>query len=338
MKTPAKTKAAKQLISNEQQVETEQEKFEAIQFENRLFRPAYRPSLTLSAAQPSANGGSGSYTPAPYGVFVRKNTGEQQEFHCDLPANVLSKTEKIIWQVSLVPFDGRPIKGGAPAPAGLLQNGTLSKQQKSFEVDFDKVVKAENTLKSPKGTTFSLIKPNTFASQILLKAGVPNRVAPRVYYVRAFPVDTAGNSIGDTGSGLPVLYGDPVTVQNTGNGLFPALSVKFSLKPARWQGDVSYNGEFPNNFIDSDNVSMTNDSTRSYSVLPTGFPANTAEILIQVSRVPFSNTYNSWEDTSALVYEKSVFLDDADFSAFKDNGYGCQSILRICAAGQPTDR
>ncbi len=136
----------------------------------------------------------------------------------------------------------------------------------------------------------------------------------RVYYVRVFPVDSFGNSISDAGVGLPVLYGDLKPTSSTGNRLRPFAS-KFSLLLAKAPGNVTHNGEFPNNFIDKDQATMLNVDPKTYAVLPTDFPSNTQELLIQVSLVKF--TKNDWTDTAGLVYETKMTADNSDFKDLK---------------------
>jgi len=310
-------KAATSFVQSTKPFFSEQNKFDKIDFNNRLFRPVYKPKLTLKAADGYGTGGALTYSSAPYAAMIQSNGSGIHSFKWELPADVLSQTSKIIWQVSLVPFDGKPTGNFSLTPGGLLLSGSVSKQTKEFTIDFSKVKQAEDALRKPKQSSSQIIfKPNLSwnISQILLAPSAPQTVAPRTYYVRAYPVGGLGKSIGDTGAGLPVIYGDPLSSRKAKSGIF---GLKFSLKPAQREGSVYYGKEFPNDFFDSAEVSLENYGSKSYSVLPSGFSSSTQELRLQVSLVNYPD--DSWQNPAGIVYEKSIFPNDPVFTDLKNS-------------------
>jgi len=312
---------------------SESAKLGMIDFNNRLFRPIYHPKLTLSAER-----GASAYSASPWSSLVSPDGDQLKTFKLSLPTDVSSQTSAIVWQVSLVPFDGSAIKSLSAKPGGLLLSGTLSGKATQFDVNFAKVLQAENTLrhtsqiKISSGLSGSIVIPGNitlpggFGTSGTTQTYGQTSTPLRTYYVRAFPVDAAGNSIGDAGAGLPVLFGDPLpsSTLSSAQWQIPAIGSLFSLKPAKCAGSVGYDGEFPNNFVDSNEVVMLNTSPKLYSVLPAGFPANTQELRIQVSLAKFSSSSgDSWLNTSGLVYENSLFPGDTVYQGLADyKSYG----------------
>lgn len=312
---------------------SEEEQFAQIDFNNRPFRPVYHPRLTLAAADGFDSGGSPTFSSFPYAAVIRSGGDQIHPFKLTLPADVLAQTSQIVWQVALVPFDGTAVSKASSAPGGLLLSGSLPKQTSQFTIDFAKVVQAEDALRQPKtGGLKTSVNPNLLKNvklntntspqslmQSLMKAAPAPAAPPRTYYVRAYAVDSAGNSIGDAGSGLAVLYGDPAPARD--GKQITVTPQPFSLKLAGRPGPVSYSGgefqvnSFSNNLTES---RITTNGYKSYSILPVGFPADTRELMVQVSLIKNTGTANdSWQKTSGLVYQQSVFPDDPVFADLK---------------------
>ena len=366
----SKENFAKSLIRTNIPKLSESEKFSQIDFDNRMFRPIYKPKLTLTAQDGYASDGTPNYSPSPYAPLVSSRGDKIESFKISLPSDVLSKTSSIIWQVSLVPFDGRPVDFGSPAPGGLLMNGKLSSSATSFSIDFGKVEEADNALRSPK-TNRIIFKPR-LSSKTIEMAGLtlpiapinPNLISPinpniidpiiidpdiinlpdiivpkvldasklipaspseqkpvlqRTYYVRAYPADSFGNSIGDTGAGLPVIYGDPLPAKSDGTKKVYLPIYLYMLQhsgPRRIE-----RGEFPDNFLDiNDGIMLNNSSIKTYSVLPLGYPSNTQELKVQVSLIKYTGSADSnWNNTPGLVYERSIFPDDPEYLRLTDS-------------------
>ncbi|MEL7656532.1 MAG: S-layer homology domain-containing protein, partial [Bacillota bacterium] len=125
-----KEKAAISLIRTAKPALSEKENFTKIDFNNRLFRPVYKPKITLMAADGYSSSGTPTYSSAPFAAFIRSDGNKTEAFKISLPADVLSQTSQIVWQVLVAPPAGSPVNGISPKPGGLLLSGTLSKQTK----------------------------------------------------------------------------------------------------------------------------------------------------------------------------------------------------------------
>jgi hypothetical protein len=310
---------AEALMDNTPIKQSETEKLAAIDFNNRVFRPLYSPVISLSLSDGSS---SGQQTTSPY-TAISPNGDKKATFQLIMRAGALTQAKKIVWQVSLVPFDGAPVTSAGKKPGGLLLSGELSVSAKSFTVDFSKVYAAEQMLQNPTAPTNILLPPSSLLDRIqfpgikknwlLSHYGDTSAMPLQTYYVRAYPVDAEGKSIGDSGTGMPVLYGDPISASSIFN--ISPIPKFFSLKLANYAGKVFYNTEFPNKFVDETQKTLTNtNSSSSWSVLPSGFPAGTKELRIQVSLVDFvSASQDSWRNVAGLVYEKTLLSIDAAY-------------------------
>jgi hypothetical protein len=291
----------------------EQLQLEQIDFSNRYFRPVWRPKLTLYAStspgqpdnlpsqdtpvekEPYAGPARTLYSSAPYAAVIPDSDNQVHWFAISLTEDVAAQTTKILWQVSLLPFNGSAGTGGPVT--GLLLSGELDRSAREFSIDFAKVSLAEKRLKpSSGGGSFTSILPN-----------LPNTIIfssdqhLRQYYVRAFPVGSRGRSIGDTGSGLPVLYGQPVTRQTA-----PVAADKFQLLSTRFQGKPTYNGEFPNSLDNDDVRAISTAEGKVYYVQPEGYDSRTTTLVLQVSREPYPVSLGNWASPAGLVYEQRL--------------------------------
>ena len=354
-------------------------RFDQIDFNTRFFRPTFTPKLTLEAIDPATGKGSS----APFNTLIRSNGSGVGSFRWNLPADTLSKTSKVVWQVSFVPFDGKPVTPVSKLPAALLLSGSTAPGTATFTVDFAKVKQADDALRKPSNLTFNSIlylstlkKPTDFLS---LSSNTQKDIAPRTYYVRAYPVDAGGNGIGDAGTGLPIIYGRPMpahtyaastlssaenttmavtdpaapsratsgktpvdmaslnrVIAATNFSVFtptlqlpvinPGLTLQqpiiitppeiydFKLQMAKDPGKMTYGGEFPNNFVDKTEWTVTTNGSRLYSVTPVAFPATTTELRLQVSLSKFTNTSDNWLAPAGLVYETSLLASDPAFA------------------------
>jgi len=314
----------------------ESAKFEQIDFKNRFFRPVFNPKTTLEAVDPA----TGKASSTPFHTLIRSNGTGMGTFRWTLPADTLARTSKVLWQVSFVPFDGKPVNTLSKLPAALLLSGSTAPGTKTFTVDFGKVRQADDALRKPgtgvlPGILFipSLKKATDILA--LSAATTQKDLAPRTYYVRAYPVDSRGNSIGDAGTGLPVIYGRPLPAHTYSAStvssaevvpLNPGLVLQrpvitlpgdvydYKLKMAKSSGKMTYGGEFPNNFEDKVEAYVTNTSSKLYSVTPIAFPATTTELRLQVSLARFTNLTDNWLDPAGLVFETSLPASDPAFA------------------------
>lgn len=316
--TPVDTKGSEQelftesLISGAEPKLSETEKLAAIDFDARLFRPIYQPLLNLSA-----EGKAGAWP------VISPANGGKQVFQISAATGALAGAKNIVWQVSRVPFDGGPVSGNTPKPGGLLLSGVLPVTANSFSVDLEAALAAMAPDKSSVSFTSSVprLMPDFSLPDILLPGAKPmpsyGSISPEpqhAFYVRAYGVDAAGNSIGDGGAGFPVLYGDPLDGQNSNSNL-PPITLPFSLKLADRSGPLTYGKEFPNTFVDKTEGFLTSDSYKDYHVLPADFPANVKELRLQVSLTDFSSSaIDSWRNVTGLVYEASIFPGSSAFA------------------------
>ncbi|MEA5017812.1 MAG: hypothetical protein VB009_03735 [Erysipelotrichaceae bacterium] len=302
------------LISVDEIVLSEHDKFAMIDFDDRVFSPIYDPAISLIA---DSGLDFSKKVSAPYSCIVTPDSNQIRTFNFQFNQNI--SASKYVWQVSFYPFSGVETSL-ATESSNLLQSGELPKTATSLTIDFSKVFKAEKAFFHPQQSRFSIdVSKNLkfLSSEKTVTDALDNftMIPLRTYYVRVFPVDSLGNSIGDAGVGLPVLYGDIKPAGSTRNRL-PMLATKFSLLLAKHSGTVTHNGEFPNNFVDKDETTIFNTDSKTYSVLPSGYPTNTQELLIQVSLINF--TQNDWSNTPGLVYEKRLSTDHPDFKDLKN--------------------
>ena len=311
-----KEKFAKSIISTKTPNQSEEVKFDAINFGNRAFSPIYNPKISFSSESGYNTDGTVKYSSGPYKLV--SYTDSVHTFKFSVPNDVKSSASKVIWEVSFVPFNGSPITSKSVKPKTVLLSGELSVNSSQFNIDFKKVKTTYDNLLKPKSYALIkpikpiVIKPTTLSSinSFIDKISSEKESFPSAYYVRIYPVDSKGNSLGDAGSGTPVIYGSPLKSKTQ---LLQIITKKFSLMPARQSGTPNYQGEFPNDFFNVNEVAMLNKSSRLYSVLPSGFSTKTQELIVQASVVDLTGT--DWQNTPGQVYEKSYFPSD---SIYKD--------------------
>ncbi len=317
---------AQSLIRTSAGKPTEALKLAAIDFDSRVFRPIYRPVIALSAQSAP---GSDTMSAAPFTAVV-SHDDPLATFKLSMRAGTVSQAAKIVWQVSLVPFSGAPVTNPAVKPGGLLLSGELSTSASSFTLDFSKINAAQTKLMRPSEPPVSLsavlllptVRPNVklptlTGSWLLTHYGTESATALRTYYVRVYPADALGKSIGDAGAGLPVLYGDPMAAKSS---TLININTYFALQLADKSGEVYYTTEFPNKFYDATEKALVNTINPAiWSVLPSGYPDGTQELRIQVSLTDFAvPASDSWRSVPGLVYEKTLRPGDAQFDALQD--------------------
>ena len=329
-------------------------RFDTIDFNNRFFRPAYEPILTLQAANPA----TGVPSAVPYQTFISPKGDNLCTFRWSLPAAAQANTSHIVWQVSAVPFQGDPIGAIFQKPGGLLLNGTVAKATTSVTINFSTIRAAYNTLMHPNRPLYQLIQPPaTLQSTSLFASLHPDTATtlPKTFYVRAYPVDAQGRSIGDTGSGLAVIHGDPLPApSNSGSGtaqrpnssalsaitpdssavasaalvalptLYPSTSTIPNVQPAtpgiliprmpdftllatRYSGNATHGGEFPNLFMEVEEVTHAITTSSNFRcVTPKTLPTGITELRLQVSRKNELLDPNNWLNPDHLIYEHIV--------------------------------
>ena len=333
----SKERLALSFIAGTPTLHTEKEKLDLIDFEKRVFRPLYKPNVILNVGE-ALDADGRDFTTGHYAAFIDSGGSSILPVQISLTPEILAQTSKIIWQVSKVPFDGSPTGFLSRTQPGIVLSGTISKAPTTYlNIDFSKINNSILPIIKPIkqfgsiGQLASLNLPIFQQPELQLPElqlpslgfdpnnktinGVGEETGPVTYYVRAYPVDSLGKSIGDTGSGIPVLYGEqlptrPLLLQS-------AFLSNFKLKTLRRPGDASYGGEFHNDFTDSTEVYINPYETR-YGFLPSSYPTSTQKLLLQVTLVQPTTNFDSWKEPAGLVYEREYLPDDTEFKALKN--------------------
>lgn len=229
------------------------------------------------------------YSDAPF-EFIDSNGDPKRYFAFILQA---ANTSKVVWQVAKAPFNGYP--DSWKKPAGLVTSGETAASVKEFIIDFSKFAQSP----APPSNLFKLK-----SGQLLFQTSTAYRELPReqrTYYVRAVPVDSRGNCIGDPGTGIPLIYGKPAV----DNHLAALTQPSFELWFADKSGLPSYTpSEFPNVFKHDGRIIGVSPNDSAYYFQPQKFDTEAAKLTLQVSTIPFKCEPAQWEMPSGLIYSK----------------------------------
>jgi len=294
---------------------TPQERFDLIDFEQRFFRPIFDTKVSLYVASlpqkpntpatailqskpPILSPKTSSYLQT---AFIDRSTSPVRWFSLVKDSGI--SPSKYLWQISISPFDGSekdPIN-----PKGLLSFGEVSASSTEFSIDFSKALTVKNL-----ATRFSLNEDKLRLFYLLAPAKMGAVPIQKTYYVRVLPLDSEGKAIGDGGTGMPILYGDPITLPMS--NLIIGIHTRFELMSARIQGPLDFGGEFPNDFdtLYSKGINPAS-SDVSFHFLPSGFSTNATSLVLQVTKTPFSGSL--WDMVPGLVYQKRINLGEDAF-------------------------
>ncbi len=131
------------LISIDETVLTEQEKFELIDFGKRIFSPVYDPPVSLIT---ETGLDLSAVSSAPWTCVVTPDGDQTKTFYFQFNQKI--SASKFIWQVSFYPFSGGPTSVTDEFNT-ILQSGELSNRATAITVDFAKVYAAERTFFQP---------------------------------------------------------------------------------------------------------------------------------------------------------------------------------------------
>lgn len=309
------------VIGQENPILSEKFKYENLDWDKRLAYPKFDTRLKIDTVK---IGGENSKKAAAYGNFIDKDGNKKVEFTFSTTA---SGAAKIVWQVSRVQYSG--FEEGWKNPGGLLSTGEVLPSAGKFTVDFGSAKLSERLLGFnenhvelaesstllaallpvnpsisliPKleistGNNFSLYKKGT---------GIPKEQA--VYYIRAVAVDSAGNPIGDPGLGLPVIYGNPLTLDSEINNVMFLALPDFELWTTVRDGEPSIGKEFPNFFKKLDQALDINPPSTIRWFQWKELGSDAYKVILQVSTNRFSYNKTNWDTPEGLVYEKSYML------------------------------
>jgi hypothetical protein len=240
-----------------------------------------------------------------------------------------SRVSSVVWQIADRPFvnDGENYGN----PPGLLKSGVLGSGEKEFSIDFSKLgnYSLGFTFTMP---GFSITNPliPTFTSIV-----DEDRVNPeqKIYYVRAFAKDSAGNIIGEPGKGLEILYGDRVD-------FIPSIIQfinPFELLFGAHNGPGGAQKEFYNAFLNTYKRTYEPGSSGLLYFRPEGMPSDTDTILIQVCTLQPTYKKGNWRDPAGLVYEVMIKKGEPEFDNLSDEDHGIAIDVNAFAKNPPAN-
>lgn len=306
----------------------EDDKFLALDFNNRLIQPAFDSRLELFAAtgadKPSSMqmlsldlvlertlpldhlipaSASSVYSRADGAALVEASGEKKRWFSFTL---LDPQAATVVWQVSGAPFLG--FSDNWKNPPGLLASGDVDPAAGEFAIDFATFTGAQRlavrTSQYPLGTA------NTYQETAKTQ---------RTYYVRAVPVDSSGQCLGDPGQGLRVLYGNPLVIPSFLSGSQRRTATPFQLWTPRRPGEPNHSSEFPNILEHLQEFGYDCNSTQPQWFFFTGFDAATTEVVMQVSEQPFSNENAEWSSPPGLLYSQSYSPLPVSLSSYDTN-------------------
>ncbi len=292
----------------------ELDKYNAIDFDNRLFRPVFDTKVALSISTTStkpryAFGDSEDAPPTVAqpetiqyqdSVFVDSTGDTVRWFAIRKDSNITPA--KYVWQISLSPFPGK--ESDPLNPPGLISSQDISASSTEFSVDL-KTALNPTRLRSIFKLSDQKLHSLFFVDDPIL-GGAP---VQKTYYVRVIALDSQNKIIGDGGVGQPLLYGQPAT--KTKFSFIGQIEFRYDLLSTQWSGEPYQSGEFPNRFtMASERTLNANNTDLRYCFLPEGYPYNAIKMVLQVSKVGFSG---NWETQGGLVYQRILNHDDPNF-------------------------
>jgi len=277
------------------QMMSEKEKALSYKRENRLAYPVYKTNLSLMAALGEDK--SSGYTSADGASLIDQDGSKKRWFKFNLADS--RNVKKVVWQVSRRPFTG--FGDNWKNPVGLVKSGEVALASGAtsgeFLIDFAAFNQAQNASDKIRIGSNGVL---SWGGDGIFRE-IP--ASQKVYYVRAVPVNSTGDCVGDPGTGVAVIYGKPMTAPSLRE---LTVNPSFELWPANFQGMPDLSGEFPNLFLQTDKASVNCDEldlTHWFQIK--GHDAAALKVIIQVSTKPFSNKLANWETPEGLVYSKT---------------------------------
>lgn len=244
------------------------------------------------------------YTNSTFSAFIDKAGNTKRWFAYKL--NNAPGASKIVWQVSKSPFSG--FSDNWKTPIGLTGSGEVEASKGEFQIDFANLkVSVSNTL------FYKLNLPLSLTSSY---KPIPQKMC--TYYVRAVPVDSVGNAIGEPGEGIEVIYGERIVAGN------PASAVKpgFELWTPGIMGYCYKVDNAPTNLphktLDT-SVDSRSNVCRLFHFH--GLDDAYTQIVLQVSTDPFPALGGGWPETPDLIYEKSYSLPTTTYADANEGAY-----------------
>jgi hypothetical protein len=293
----------------------ELDNYNAIDFDNRLFRPVFDTKLSLSISTTSTKPRYFFQTEedTPPIVAQPDTIQYQDNVFVDSSGDTLRwfairkdpdiSPAKYIWQISLSPFPGReedPLN-----PPGLISSQTVDASKTEFSVDLKQALNPTHLRSIYKLTDLKLRTLFFVGDPVLGAAPVQ-----KTYYVRVIALDNQDKVIGDGGTGQALLYGQPVSKSKI--RFITQIEFLYNLLSTRASGEPYQNGEYPNNFyMASERTLDASNSDRRYCFLPEGYPSDSVKLVLQVSKTAFSG---NWETQGGLEYQRILEKGDPNFT------------------------
>lgn len=267
------------------------------------------------------------YTNSTFSAFIDKAGNTKRWFAYKL--NNAPGASKIVWQVSKSPFSG--FADNWQTPIGLAGSGEVAASKGEFQIDFANLkISTSNGL--PDVLSYKLNLPLSLTSSY-------NPISQKrcTYYVRAVPVDSIGNAIGEPGEGIEVIYGERIVAGNPTSAIKP----DFELWTPGGMGYCNKVDNAPTNLPDKTleaNVDSRSNVCRLFHFH--GLDDTYKQIVIQVSTVQFPATGGGWPETPDLIYENRYALPtttyaDANEGAYIDDLYPATVPLIFSEFGKP---
>lgn len=297
---------------------SEKEKFENLDWENRLAYPVFDTKIKINTVGVQ---GSSATKAISYGNFIDSGGNKKVDFAFSVDAPDVSR---VVWQVSEVQYNG--FDANWKNPGGLLTQGEAAPAAGKFTVDFGAQAIEKNlkgfgarlpAVKLPGRVDMRPLKIQP-TSNITAKGnqqyysvalGLPKK--QKAYYVRAVPVNASGQPIGDPGLGLQVLYGEPLSPTPPTRSPLVDLPT-FELWTTASPGAPCAIGEFRNIFMKRDvafEVGPGADEGERWFQW-NDFDSETYKVVLQVSTESFRNSRYNWENPTGLVYDKAYILSE----------------------------
>ena len=293
----------------------ELEKYNAIDFENRIFRPVFdtKVALSISTSSSKPRYAFGDEDDLPPIVAQPETIQYQDSVFVDSTGDTIRwfalrkdsdiSPAKYVWQISLSPFPGK--EDDPLNPPGLISSQDIPASNTEFSIDL-KLALNPTRLRSIFKLTDQKLHSLFFVNDPIL-GGAP---VQKTYYIRVIALDNQNKIIGDGGTGQPILYGQPATkavITSWGE-----IDFRYDLMSTRFSGEPYQTPENPNYFyMASERTLNANNSDLRYCFLPEGYPYNSVKLVLQVSKIGFSGNY---ETQGGLVYQRILNHDDPDFT------------------------
>ena len=260
------------------------------------------------------------YIHGSYSAFIDTSESKKRWFAYKL--SNASGAKKIVWQVSKSPFNG--FAANWKTPLGLVGSGEVSASKGEFQIDFGNLkISASNSFYTNSNVISNLtssFKP------------IPQKRC--TYYVRAVPVDSAGNAIGDPGEGIAVIYGERVVAGNPNASVIPS----FELWTPALSSLGKYYGENQDKPVHKTTVGISPNYNEDRVFHFHGLEDTCEQIVFQVSTEPFPANGGGWPDTPNIIYEKNCDLPTTTFTDIgrgSDNEYPASVLVNFTEFGKP---